>query len=89
MSKEAAKTCMRVARPVMSANMEQAHTRVIGLYRAFYRYIPYICKFLVKFYVEMLFHQSFKGTRDGEDLIRIYTPHHYLPSFINLKIQTV
>ncbi|XP_013145373.1 PREDICTED: NADH dehydrogenase [ubiquinone] 1 alpha subcomplex subunit 6-like [Papilio polytes] len=45
MSKEAAKTCMRVARPVMSANMEQAHTRVIGLYRAFYRYIPYILKY--------------------------------------------
>ncbi|XP_014367310.1 NADH dehydrogenase [ubiquinone] 1 alpha subcomplex subunit 6 [Papilio machaon] len=45
MSKEAAKTCLKVGRPVMSTNMAQAHTRVIGLYRAFYRYIPYILKY--------------------------------------------
>ncbi|XP_068633203.1 NADH dehydrogenase [ubiquinone] 1 alpha subcomplex subunit 6-like [Battus philenor] len=38
-------TCVRIVRPVMSSNLTEARTRVKNLYRAFYRYIPYIIKF--------------------------------------------
>ncbi|KAI8436801.1 hypothetical protein MSG28_010262 [Choristoneura fumiferana] len=35
----------KIVRPLMSTDYCEAHRRVIGLYRAFYRYIPYIVKF--------------------------------------------
>ncbi|XP_049873912.1 NADH dehydrogenase [ubiquinone] 1 alpha subcomplex subunit 6-like [Pectinophora gossypiella] len=34
-----------MVKPMLSLNRCEAHTRVLGLYRAFYRYIPYILKY--------------------------------------------
>ncbi|KAG6443781.1 NADH dehydrogenase [ubiquinone] 1 alpha subcomplex subunit 6-like [Manduca sexta] len=36
--------CKRV-RPIMSTNFSDARRRALGLYRAFYRYIPYVVKY--------------------------------------------
>ncbi|CAH1638210.1 unnamed protein product [Spodoptera littoralis] len=35
----------KVVRPLMSKDCKEARRRAIGLYRAFYRYIPYIIKY--------------------------------------------
>ncbi|CAK1580267.1 unnamed protein product [Parnassius mnemosyne] len=44
-AKETVKTICRNARPVMSSDLTEARRRALGLYRAFYRYIPYIIKY--------------------------------------------
>ncbi|KAF9797645.1 hypothetical protein SFRURICE_017840 [Spodoptera frugiperda] len=47
-SREAA---FKVVRPLMSQDCKEARRRAIGLYRAFYRYIPYInCRWKLREY---------------------------------------
>ncbi|CAH0398349.1 unnamed protein product [Chilo suppressalis] len=43
--RETMKTTCRVVKPLMSTDFCEARRRAIGLYRAFYRYIPYIHKY--------------------------------------------
>ncbi|KAM3965182.1 NADH dehydrogenase [ubiquinone] 1 alpha subcomplex subunit 6 [Aphomia sociella] len=43
--RETMKASCKIVRPIMSTNFCEAHRRVLGLYRAFYRYIPYIVKY--------------------------------------------
>ncbi|KAJ0176622.1 hypothetical protein K1T71_007801 [Dendrolimus kikuchii] len=39
------KTACKTVRPLMSSDFCEARRRVLSLYRAFYRYIPYIIKY--------------------------------------------
>ncbi|XP_060803540.1 NADH dehydrogenase [ubiquinone] 1 alpha subcomplex subunit 6-like [Amyelois transitella] len=42
---ETVKAACKTAKAVMSTDFWEARRRVLGLYRAFYRYIPYIIKY--------------------------------------------
>lgn len=44
-TRETIKTIYKSARPVMSTNAIEAKRHVRALYKAFYRYIPYISKY--------------------------------------------
>lgn len=35
----------KIAKPIFSTNYCEAHIRVMSLYKAYYRYIPYISEF--------------------------------------------
>ncbi|XP_045486960.1 L-dopachrome tautomerase yellow-f2-like isoform X1 [Pieris rapae] len=37
-------TGCKAVKPLLSANYCEAHTRVVGLYKAYYRYIPYLVR---------------------------------------------
>ncbi|XP_032517714.2 NADH dehydrogenase [ubiquinone] 1 alpha subcomplex subunit 6-like [Danaus plexippus] len=41
---QAVRAGSKVAKPVLSLDSAEAHRRVLGLYRGYYRYIPYIAK---------------------------------------------
>lgn len=45
--KETVKAVCKIVRPLMSTDYYEARRRALGLYRAFYRYIPYISKLLI------------------------------------------
>nr|XP_026499739.1 NADH dehydrogenase [ubiquinone] 1 alpha subcomplex subunit 6-like [Vanessa tameamea] len=42
--KETLKAGFKIAKPVLSRDRREAHRRVISLYRAYFRYIPYLVK---------------------------------------------
>ncbi|CAF4903549.1 unnamed protein product [Pieris macdunnoughi] len=37
-------TGCKAVKPLLSANYCEAHTRVVGLYKAYYRYLPYLVR---------------------------------------------
>lgn len=43
-AREAAKSAVRHVKPILSVNNEEARKRVLNLYKAWYRQIPYIGK---------------------------------------------
>ncbi|KAJ2949014.1 hypothetical protein O0L34_g5955 [Tuta absoluta] len=43
-AEKVAKGC-KMVKPILSMNKSEAHSRVLGLYRAYYRYIPRIVRY--------------------------------------------
>ncbi|XP_028162863.1 NADH dehydrogenase [ubiquinone] 1 alpha subcomplex subunit 6-like [Ostrinia furnacalis] len=44
-ARETVRAACREVRPIMSTDFWEARRRVLGLYKAFYRYVPYIIKY--------------------------------------------
>lgn len=48
--REAVKRTIQQVRPILSIDKEEARKRVLNLYKAWYRQIPYIGKFFINYF---------------------------------------
>lgn len=55
-SREAVRRAVQNVRPILSVDREEARKRVLNLYKAWYRQIPYIGKLLGEFWSGVLCH---------------------------------
>lgn len=51
-ARETVRAGCKIAKPILSTDYCDTHKRVMGLYRAYYRYIPYIGKVLLNIYIK-------------------------------------
>lgn len=63
--REAVKRTIQQVRPILSIDKEEARKRVLNLYKAWYRQIPYIGKFLFKLFKKRNYYVTYFSTKDS------------------------